>query len=174
MKFRSEGAGITLAFFLVILGAAAVLAILQRKVEGKPYDERQIHGQRQAAQWGFFTMVGLGLTGCLLLDLFETELSHELVLRSSLYLGTGVYCGVAIWKDAYVPMTQSWGKVLLALGMWTVWQWMRLAGDLEGLSLSAADTDGWSQMILLVVYTLLTALLAVKWLLLRREEKAGD
>lgn len=175
MKFRTEGSAGSLAVVIMLLGVAAVMEFIKRITDSRePYDERQANARGVAAQWGFFSMVFFSMGMWMMMDLFETDITHELVLRMSVYLGTTVFVTIAIWKDAYVAVTDSCGMVLMSLGLWAVNRWINFFDQLDTFSLSLSDTDSWTRLLAVVMFTWLTLLLGAKCLIRRKEENELD
>ena len=170
MTIRSEAGLLSLLMVLIILGASGVLAFLERKVSGKPYDERQEIARGKAAQGGFFSMALFLVAMILIQGVVDTGISNELVIWMGIYLGIGVYSTVAIWQDAYVALTHSYEQNLLSLGMLAGFRWMRLTSKLGEYTFGPGDTEGWVDVGAVVLFTWIVGLLFVKWLMKKQQE----
>lgn len=176
MKFRTQGAEFSMAMILMFVLIGIVYALIRRSVYGKheEYDERQERARGIAAQWGFLTMALFNMGMWLFLDLVETELPPILALRLSVYLGILVYGTIAIWKDAYVGLLESYEGVLGSLGLLTAYRWMNFFTRKDGYTLALSDAEGWTDLGGVILFTWLTGLLAIKWMLKKKEESEAE
>ena len=175
MELKSDASILAIGVLFLCAVAGIATTIAQRStIPGKTYDERQEHARGVAAQWGYFSMLGFGVTMWILMDVAHTAFSYELVLRVMVALGIVVFSTIAIWKDAYVELTNSTGRELAPLGLIAVWQWMRFGENLDTFSFDLSDTQSWTRLILAAIPTWLCLVMIIRDVLRRREYASID
>lgn len=161
---------------ILFVALVADKAFRKKDAVGAKYDERQMMGRGIAFRNGFFTL----LCGGLFISILEywNMLPGEPFLWhfGASMLGVGVFALTAIFKDAYVGMTESPKRFVIFGCVLTAWL------VISGVTNLCADEQfntfsGWMDIIIAVVWVAILAALLIHnhgWKGLTAEDTEDD
>lgn len=144
--------------FAIVVFGVVMIVVLKNK-SANQYDERQILVQGKSYKYGFFTLIGyFVIMGFLMEAGLVPFMEDTVVCVVGIMMGLLVYVGHALWNDAYFPLNENKGKVLLCLGLICV---SNLLIGLANMSNMNFLTDGklnFRSVNLICVFTLLVVI----------------